>query len=379
MKVYILIAPASFKGTLSAPEAAKIIQSALSPVLTQVELDVCPVADGGDDTLAILTQFSSGLSKETMAVTGPLPEQHVCASYLIDSQQQMAVIEAAQAHGLARAVRLDPLQATSFGVGELMSGITDRYPGLKTLVVTLGGSASTDGGLGALQALGVRFYDHQNHRIEAPIGGGSLHGIERVEWTPRPLPAIWIATDVTHPLLGPTGTATVFAPQKGATVSDCQRLESGLSRMAAFLSVLTGKDHASLPGAGAAGGLAYGLSLLPQSEIVSGFSWLAEIQDLEARVQRSALVITGEGCLDATSLSGKATGQLLDWAKGRPCFVFCGQAAIAPDKLPPQVYVYPITEQYSMEAAMANPKKALKETVERAIPEMKAVLGLKAR
>jgi glycerate kinase len=256
-------------------------------------------------------------------------------------------------------------------VGELIRhAIVTEQP--ETILVALGGSASTDGGTGALQALGVRFLDGQDKTIREPMNGRLLAQVHRIEWIPS-----WtfsgqllIATDVVNPLIGPEGTATVFASQKGATPAQCSTLETNLTHIRQLLRKVTGLDYAGLPGVGAAGGLAYGLQHLPRAGIVSGSHWIAEQLDLLAKIARADLIITGEGCFDATSFGGKATGNILVWVGAKPVFVVCGQAQENLSHVG-QVTVYSLLQAgESAEVAMVQPEAALQRTLQAMLPTL---------
>lgn len=374
----ILVAPAAFKGTLSAGEAARLLSEALGEVLADtIQLDCCPLADGGDDTLAVLAAADPDFAWETYAVCGPCPGMTAQAQALWHAGRKMAVVEAAQAHGLKLLAAPQPLDSTSYGVGELMRRLIAAHPDLRTLVVTLGGSASTDGGLGALQALGTRLLDAEGRQLPAPFRGGDASRVAGIE-LPRPWSfagQLLVATDVVNPLLGPEGTAAVFAPQKGASPRDCRRLEADLSRIAELFASVQGVDLAMLPGMGAAGGLAFGLRQLPRSGIVSGVQWISAFLDLESRLCRADVVVTGEGRLDATSLGGKATGHLLLAAPGKPVFVFCGQ--VQPGlAFPPGVHVYPLArDDAGLAEAMRDPAGGLRAALSRAMPVLRQALG----
>lgn len=376
-KFTILIAPACFKGSLSAPEAAQVMAEFLAERLGEsASLIRCPVADGGDDTLSVLRSVEPGAELKTACVTGPVASMRVNAEYLWLPEKKTVVIESAQAHGLKLlGDTLAPMVATSYGVGELMRQAIEQHQP-DTVVVTAGGSASTDGGLGALQALGVRFEDEAGQTIETPISGGDLCGIHKMVWPEQSFYSgrLLIATDVMNPLLGQDGTATVFAPQKGADSGQCEQLELGLRQVSQVLEAVSEVDLKDLPGVGAAGGLAYGLRHLPRSGIVSGSQWISDALNLHAKIARADLIITGEGRFDLTSLGGKATGNLLAWAGAKPVFILCGQVAAGLD-FPPPVYVLPLAQDaHAAKASIANPKAALLARLEAALPLLKTLL-----
>jgi glycerate kinase len=216
-----------------------------------------------------------------------------------------AVVELATASGLPLMARPAPLTATTRGTGELVAAALDR--GATRLLVGLGGSASTDGGAGLLAALGLRLLDAAGSAL--PDGGAALalaHTADRSGLRAAPPGGVRLLTDVTNPLLGPTGAAAVYGPQKGAAPADITVLEAGLARLAALL----GGDPAQ-PGAGAAGGTAYGLTAAWGATITPGASAVADLLGLDTALAGADLVITGEGRFDATSLLGKAVGEVL--------------------------------------------------------------------
>lgn len=378
-KPTILLAPATFKGSLSAPEAVMVMAQFLTGQFGEaVRLIHCPVADGGDDTLSVLQSVEPAAQCIAATVTGPVADLRVSAEYLWLPHKKTVVIESAQAHGLKLlGGKLAPMAATSYGVGELILHALAKFQP-ENLVVTVGGSASTDAGLGALQALGVRFEDALGQPLEPPIGGQNLLEIERVVFSEPTfsIGRLVIATDVINPLLGPQGTASIFAPQKGADAKQIEQLALGLLHVSRLMARAFGVDLTTLPGVGAAGGLAYGLRHLPRSGIISGSQWLAEALDLPQKIAEADLIITGEGCFDLTSLSGKATGHLLGWAGDKPIVILCGQAEAGLGLQPP-VYVLPLAKEAQLvKACFDNPKLALRARLRQAVPLLRTLLKL---
>lgn len=370
MTRHLLIAPTAFKGTLSAVTAGRIMQAHLA--LSGWTTEVCPVADGGDDTLACLQAAGLPIQLYSQTVCGPVYPHTVPATYGVWPQRGMAVIEAAQAHGLVRLPegRLAPMTATSYGVGALIKAVIERHPEVSTLVVTLGGSASTDGGAGALQALGMAFYDEAGTLLSAPLSGQDLPRICRVALSGDLLQgrSLCIATDVENPLVGPSGAAAVFAPQKGADAQRVDQLAEGLARFAGFMeSAAPYGLHRHTPRTGAAGGLAFGLACLPGASLISGFEWLASALGLKARVAACDAIITGEGRLDASSLSGKVCGSLLDWAHQwtppKALGIVCG--TVSPEvALPGYARAFSMSLDAEEQAwAMREPEAALKKVL----------------
>ena len=234
-----------------------------------------------------------------------------------------AVVELAQSSGLPPIAQPDPLGAHTFGLGEVIAACLDA--GARRLVVGLGGSASTDGGTGCLSALGARFADADGQPI--PLGGGGLGRLAHADLSalrPAPPDGVVCLTDVSAPLLGPAGAAAVFAPQKGATPAQVALLEQGLGRLHRVLG-----GDAEATGAGAAGGTAYGLRAAWGASTSRGADEIAAAVGLASAVSRADLVITGEGRFDATSLTGKVVGNLVDLAAtaGTPLAIVAGQSA----------------------------------------------------
>ena len=299
----VLLAPDKFKGSLSALQVARHLAAGLEVSSPEVEVILAPVADGGDGTLEALTPY--GFTARTASVTGSLGTRRLASYGVRDSA---AVIELAEADGLRHLPpgQLRPLQATSYGVGELIRSALDA--GCRHLILGLGGSANTDGGAGMLQALGLRLLDA--HGRELPPGGAHLCGLASIDATgldPRRAEAvIVIAGDVDNPLLGPTGAAAVYAPQKGASPADVAILESGLRRWAEIVCAATGQDLSNHPGAGAAGGVGFGALTFLHATLRPGIELILDLIHFDDLLTGVGLVVTGEGSLDEQSLNGKA-------------------------------------------------------------------------
>ncbi|WBL36926.1 glycerate kinase [Tepidiforma flava] len=325
----VLIAPQEFKGSLAADEAAAAIAAGIRAARPGWQLDLLPLSDGGPGLLDALRR---AVRADTAAavVHDPLGRP-VLGRYLRLRETGDAVIEAAQANGLfhLKPEERDALRADTFGVGELIAAAAADEP--PRMLIGVGGSATTDGGAGALRALGARFLDGAGADI--PPGGGPLARLERIEWNP---PAwlgrfsVVVAADVRSPLCGPAGAARVFAPQKGASPAEVDLLEEALERFAAVVRRVTGVDLRDLPGAGAAGGLAGGLRAFLGAAIESGFDIVAGVTRFAGRLAAADLVITGEGSYDEQSLAGKVTGRVLEAARaaGKPAVVFAGRASL---------------------------------------------------
>ena len=304
----IVVAPDSFKGSIGAADAAVALAEGWRDARPGDELVCVPLADGGEGTLEVL-------AATVPASTGPAPGWHpvqvtgpdgeTVTSCWLELPHATACIELARASGLPLMAAPDPLGAQTTGTGELVASALDT--GACRIVIALGGSASTDGGTGALTALGARFLDAAGQQLRA--GGGALCGLASADLTglrPPPPGGVVCLTDVRAPLLGRRGAAAVFGPQKGAGPAEVAVLEAGLARLA---RVLGGDPEA--PGAGAAGGTGYGFAAAWGADITPGAAELCRIVGLDRELARADLVITGEGGYDATSGDGKVTGTVL--------------------------------------------------------------------
>ncbi|MCC9305987.1 glycerate kinase, partial [Kitasatospora sp. RB6PN24] len=300
----VVFAPDSFKGTVTAADAARALADGWRSVRRADHLVIRPMADGGEGTLAAVMAAHPGAALIRMGgCTGP-DGRPVDGEYAL-LPDGTAVVELATASGITLMGDLAPLTATSRGTGELIAAALDG--GARRLMVALGGSASTDGGAGLLAALGLRLLDADG--VPLPDGGGALgraHWVDRGRFRAAPLGGVRLLTDVANPLLGPAGAAAVYGPQKGASPADIERLDEGLGRLAELL----GGDPRR-PGAGAAGGAAYGLMAAWGATVTPGAAAVADLLGLTEALAGADLVVTGEGRFDATSLLGKVVGEVL--------------------------------------------------------------------
>ncbi len=312
----ILIAPQEFKGTLTASEAARAMEAGIRRALSDARLDVCPIADGGSGTVQAFLDALGG-ERRVARVHDPLGRPIDAAWALLGDGT--AVIEMAAASGLAllRPEELDPRRASTFGTGELIRAALDA--GCGKVIVGVGGSATNDGGTGAASALGVRFFDRRGRPL--PPGGAALARLSRVDLSGRDPRLdgvdLLVATDVTNPLYGPEGASVVYGPQKGADEATVKELDAALARLAKVAERQLGVDLAFKPGAGAAGGLAYGLCVFCGARITPGFDLVAKALDLSRRIGMADIVVTGEGRLDSQTLRGKGPGEVARRAKQR--------------------------------------------------------------
>ena len=351
----ILIAPDKFKGSLTSAQASQAIRKGLEEKFLlpdspyRLEFRIIEIADGGDGSLEVLHKKLNGSDVVEMTVHDPAGKAAVSQIllYNMPGGEKCAFIEMAKVSGLEMLTREErnPLYTSTYGMGEAIKAAIVH--GAKQITLSIGGSATNDGGAGMLQALGYKFLDAQGEEIPAPICGGDLQRVASVEEPAAEkhtgdgnvLPGVTfkVICDVTNPLLGPQGATAVYGPQKGADARALELLEAGLANYAAtaekYLSVPQEcKEH---PGAGAAGGVGYaGLAFLG-AELIPGWKFFAEITSLEESVKWADLVITGEGSLDSQSLSGKVVSGVLNLAAkyNRPATIYCGVSKLTQAEL----------------------------------------------
>ena len=319
----ILIAPDKFKGSLSAPAAAEAIARGVRTVWPDAEVEMSPIADGGEGFAESLV-LALGAEWVTLRTSDALGRP-VDGRYGWLEREKLAVIEMSEASGLHRIApaEREPLRADTFGTGVLLADAVSR--GAKRVLLGLGGSATTDGGVGLARALGFRFLNAGGQPF--PISPGTMVSLARIEPPPDlRLPEIIAACDVQNPLLGARGTARVYAPQKGADARAVEMLEGSMTRLADVCAASLGCDHREVAGAGAAGGLGFGLLTFCVAHIRPGFEIVAETLHLAERVAAADLVITGEGRIDDQTLDGKGPAGVAALAKraGKRVIAFGG-------------------------------------------------------
>ncbi len=321
----VVVAPDKFKGCLDAAQAAHAIAIGLTHADPNLQVDLCPMADGGEGTVHALVAATSGIIEKRL-VTGPLPHITVPAPFGILGDGQTAVIEMAAASGLhlLQQHQRNPLLTTTYGTGQLIMAAVES--GASRIILGIGGSATNDAGLGCAQACGALIQlDDGTRRTHAdqPLCGRDLPHVSRVELDWRQHPPITVACDVTNPLYGPTGAATVFAPQKGADNLQVRQLDHALHHLARRLRL---DELATTPGAGAAGGLGFGMLAFFHAKLQSGVQIVMETVRLPQRLLPADLCITAEGKLDAQSLAGKTPVGVARLCRqiGIPCVALAG-------------------------------------------------------
>lgn len=376
----VLIAPDKFKGTLSAHGAARAIARGLG-TRTDIHTREIPVADGGDGTAEVICDALGGEWK-TLRVQDPLGRQ-ITARYAWIAGDSTAFIEMSEAAGLRRGrhEELDPMRYTTFGVGELIRHAIRQDA--KRIVLGLGGSATNDGGIGMAAALGFEFLTSDGEpiepipanllaltRIEAPSSGEWLR-LAREADSPADGVAIIAACDVRNPLLGERGATRIFGPQKGADARTIEILEKGLRNLADVVAEEFGHDFRETPGAGAAGGLGFGLLSFCSATVRSGFEVVAETLKLEQAIAGSDLVITGEGRLDAQTLEGKAAAGVATLARRhhKPVLAIAGSVVEEAQLSGHFTAVHAlVTGNVTIQDAMNEPAKLLEACAARLAP-----------
>lgn len=359
-----LLAPNAFKGSLSAAQAARAMANGVRR--SGGTSTLLPLADGGDGTLDVLRQ-PLGLSVRRTAVRDPLGRT-ISVQWGYNPKTRSAVIEMARASGLAllRRDECRPMETTSFGTGQLIHAALRA--GAKTIFLGLGGSATVDGGLGILQALGAKTWVRKGKDVsllERPATGGDLARFHAIDATVvgQKLKGVRLRVlcDVLNPLLGARGAARAFGPQKGATPAEVLLLERGLKSWAKFIR-MKGKDISTIAGAGSAGGAAAGLLGFTNARLERGPKTIFRLIGLETRVKQTDLVMTGEGRVDRTSWEGKALGELVRLCRRhhKPMVVLAG--GIGPGGQPRGVRIVSIgDDKMSLAEKMRNAKKLIQK------------------
>ena len=378
----IVIAPQSFKGSLSAMEAARAIAKGVLAAEPQAEIVLLPVADGGDGTLNALVDSTNGQVFRSI-VTGPLGRA-VEAPWGVMGDGQTAVIEMAQASGLVLvpSKRRNPLFSTTRGTGQIIREALDK--GYSRIIVGLGGSATNDAGAGMATALGVRFLDAQGRPLRD--GGAALAQLARIDLS-QLHPALESAqvigaTDVTNPLCGPAGASAVYGPQKGASPEMVNQLDRALTNFARVVREELGRDVSEQPRAGAAGGLGAGLMAFAQAELTSGIDMVCQVLEFDRHLEGADLVITGEGRADLSTIYDKAPVGVArkSEARGIPTVVLAGSLGRGYEEL----YQHGISglvcigdRPMSFERSLARTEELLSAAAERTLRLLRVGSGLR--
>jgi glycerate kinase len=359
--VRVLVAPDKFKGTLTAEQAAQAIARGWERGDGSAEVEVIPMADGGEGTLDALVAGLGG-ERFTQEVSGPLGDP-VRAEFAVvgSNEETLGVVEMARASGLGLISPgpRDPKRASTRGTGELILAACRR--GARRVLVCVGGSATNDAGAGMAQAVGVRLLDRRG--VDLPPGGAALLELAAIDLSGLDRSVrggeFVVATDVDNPLVGPQGASAVYGPQKGASPEDVALLDAALGHFAAVVHRDLGLDLRAVPGAGAAGGLAGGLMAFLGARLRPGADVVIESVGLRGRMEKADLVVTGEGMFDEQSLHGKAPAGVLRAAEEfrLPALVLCGQRRIDP----PSARIFALADRFGLEEAMERPGTLLQD------------------
>ena len=327
----IVLAPDSFKGTFSATEVCRAMEEGLRRVVPEAGVLSLPLADGGEGTLEVVLGSRGGRTMRCMSLD-PLGRELEVEYVMLDSGE--AVIEMARSSGLILLApeERNPWVAGTYGLGMVLKSALDE--GATALTLTLGGSATVDGGVGMARALGFRFFDRRGNLLDFEGGRilGKIHKIDKSRADKR-LASITTRAlcDVTNPLTGPSGAARVFGPQKGADPSMVERLELGLEKLSRRFEKDLGQKAAPMPGAGAAGGLGAAAVAFLGARLDSGIDYILESIGFLKALEDADLVLTGEGSFDSQSLGGKVISGVLSRASERsvPVMIICGRTTFA--------------------------------------------------
>lgn len=320
----VLLAPDSFKGSLSSKDVCSALKEGIKRAVNAEIIEV-PIADGGEGTVESLV-ISTGGKITDVYVTGPLGER-IKAFYGV-LNDGTAIIEMAASSGLCLIPqnKRNPIKTTTYGVGELIKSALDS--GCRRFIIGIGGSATNDGGAGMAQALGVKLMDKDGKEIE--FGGGNLNKVAKIDLSgidKRIYESEFIvASDVDNPLCGERGASYVYGPQKGATPEMVQALDNNLKHYAEVVKNTIGKDLSEIPGAGAAGGLGFGLMAYLNAKLKPGIEIIIEVAELENKIKECDIVITGEGNTDFQTAFGKAPSGIAKLAHkyGKPVIILSG-------------------------------------------------------
>jgi glycerate kinase len=371
----ILLASDKYKGSLTATQVAQTLRRVFESEIPGVVCDICPIADGGEGTTEAMITALGGEWVETSSFDAR--GRPIIARYglIVTDGQTEAVMEMSAASGLAMVsdLPLDPTTASTYGTGVIMRDAMQR--GAHKILIGIGGSATNDGGTGMAQALGYHFLDASGAALETlPRDLDQLAHIQRPASGSVP---IQVACDVNNPLLGDHGCTRIYGPQKGVTCFDF--FEHRLAKLAQVVQQDLGLDAADFPGAGAAGGLGYGLIAFGGAQLVSGFDLVADAINLRQRIAEADLVITGEGRLDAQTLHGKGPVGVAQMARalGKPIVAFAGAIDDSPTLRAHFDFAHAIKPtNMPLSEAIARAETLLETAARQSVPHLRKLLGL---
>ena len=352
----IMVIPDSLKGSMSSEEVAEIVS--LSAENAGFETICVPIADGGEGSIDCILRILGG-KKKTIKVVGPAGRK-ILASYAV-TNKGTAIIEIAESTGITRQSNLHAMSANTFGFGELIKDALNE--GCRDFLLCLGGSASTDMGLGMASALGAKFFDKENACFVP--SGESMGSIEKVDISGLDErineSSFVIMSDVENPLYGEKGAAYVFSPQKGASKEEVKILDDNLRHAASLVKDATGCDFESVKGAGAAGGSGYGCVAFLKAKISSGIDVMLDLCEFEKNIKDCDFIVTGEGKIDSQSLMGKVLSGIKRRAKGKRIVSFCGVCDLTKEELAKEnLSIVEIGKGVTVEESIKNGKELLK-------------------
>ena len=361
----VIIAPDSFKGSLSAKQVADIIAEEILAAYPGCEAVKMPIADGGEGSMDTILSALGGKTHETNVLSPD--DREITAAYGI-AVNGTAIIEMAQSSGLTKQNGLHPMTASTYGLGQLISAALAT--GAREYILCIGGSATTDGGCGMAAALGVHFTDSSKNRFN-PCGGTlvdiasiDLSGLDTRIKESR----FTVMCDVDNPLYGPNGAAYIYGPQKGADPVQVSALDDGLRHLGSVLIDCLGVDYANTPGAGAAGGLGAGCMAFLDAKLMSGSEAILGLCGYKEHLTDADLVITGEGKLDSQSFSGKVLSGILHDAGNVPVWSVCGICECDEELLHKHnLRVFEISKGISIEESMTDTEKYLRIAMKTAV------------
>ena len=364
----VIIAPDSFKGTLSAKQAADIIAQEVTAAFPDCSIVKMPIADGGEGSADTIISAMGG---ETYCVQVLSPDKRSIPAYFGITANGTAVIEMAQSSGITKQNGLHPMTADTYGFGQLILAAIDR--GATDFILCIGGSATTDGGCGMAAALGVRFMDSTGNTF-VPCGG-TLADISKIDVSIVDKriseSRFTVMCDVDNPLYGTNGAAYIYGPQKGANAEQVAVLDAGLRYLGDVLCKLFDKDYAFVPGAGAAGGLGAGCMAFLGADLMRGSDAILELCGFSGHIAESDLVITGEGKLDEQSFYGKVLSGILHDAGGVHVISICGICECDEALLRRHgISVYEACDGIPVEECMADPAKYIRIAAQKAIRDI---------
>ena len=370
----VICVPDSFKGSISSSEACEAMARGLKRIgLSEENILLVPIADGGEGTVDVFLSATSGGERVYVDVTDSFGEKK-SVFFGWFAEKKLAVIEMAAATGLSE--RKDARRTTSYGTGQVIKAALDM--GAESIVMGIGGTSTTDCGIGAAAALGARFLDKNGNAV--PLCGEGLSALEKIDLSGLDSRIrkcnFTVLCDVTNPLYGENGAAYIYSPQKGASPEDVIFLDKGLRNFSDVVERTFGRNIAQMQGSGAAGGMGGGSTVFFGAELRSGISTLLDISDFEEKVKGATLILTGEGRFDSQSVCGKVFDGISSRSGGVPVGILCGKAEISAAEMSDVAFIEQIAPagtpaEISIRDAAVFLEAATEKYVSRFLSEMK--------